>query len=112
VLDTVFGAFAFYFCGYAFAFGEGGQTNLFIGLNNFFLMGNVREAWFIFQFAFAATAITIVSGGIAGAFLMKSVPLMQPDIVRRTRSACCLLHIQLYYGSVHLSGCGPLGMAY
>ena len=74
--DATIGALCFYLLGYAFAFGEG---NSFIGDNGFFLHddGFVKDlpdgrtfngssyAFFFFQWAFAATAATIVSGAVA-----------------------------------------------
>ena len=56
-------------CGYAFAFGGNGQETIhkFIGNDNFALL-NAKDSdfsmWF-FQFVFAATASTIVSGAMA-----------------------------------------------
>jgi Amt family ammonium transporter len=63
--DTIIGAIIFYFLGYGFAFG--GDGNDFIGGEGFAL-NSVPEcdyAMFFFQFTFAATAVTIVSGAVA-----------------------------------------------
>ena len=71
--DAVVGILAFFACGYAFAFGEGGGW--FIGTDNFFLDGLDLAAipegglspatTFFFQAVFAATAVTIASGAMA-----------------------------------------------
>ena len=57
---------AYWLIGYAFAFGEG---NDFIGYSKeHFAISNIPEteyASFFFQYTFAATAATIVSGAVA-----------------------------------------------
>jgi len=75
VLDTCVGALCWWSFGYGFAFGERTDMkagNWFIGNDNFFLSngfegkkGSNAYAFFFFQFAFAATAATIVSGAVA-----------------------------------------------
>ena len=69
MLDVSVGAIAFWAVGWAFAYGfsEGGSSNGFIGTSQFFLSGDFGDdyAGWIFQFAFAATAATIVSGAMA-----------------------------------------------
>jgi len=77
ILDVFIGAVSYYLFGYAFAYGE--PSNGFIG-HNTFAAGNVRtnttvddvvvlpEAYYgfwFYQFVFAATASTIVSGAVA-----------------------------------------------
>jgi len=79
ILDVFIGAVSYYLFGYAFSYGEGEPTNGFIGFNTF-AAGNVREgnatienivapedyyAFWFYQFVFAATASTIVSGSVA-----------------------------------------------
>jgi Amt family ammonium transporter len=65
ILDACLGSVCWYLTGYAFAFGDKG--NAFISYSNFALSGVPTESygfWF-FQFTFAATAATIVSGAVA-----------------------------------------------
>ncbi len=78
VLDCCIGSIAFFLVGWAFAYGASDSTNGFIGLGNFALNDFSDYASWIFQFAFAATAATIVSGAMAertkfGAYLFYSV---------------------------------------
>jgi hypothetical protein len=66
--DACAGALGFWSIGYAIAFGNANGGNPFIGNEYFFLVG-IRTGrqlshWF-FQFGFAATAATIVSGAVA-----------------------------------------------
>lgn len=65
MLDVLIGGLAYWAIGWAVAYGPGG--NGFIGGSNFFSYGmetSSYPSWF-FQFVFAATAATIVSGSIA-----------------------------------------------
>ncbi|KAI0566162.1 Ammonium/urea transporter [Gracilaria domingensis] len=70
VLDACVGALSYYLFGWAFAYGPGGKAQGFIGFGQFALSSYDGEAfsdftgWF-FQWAFAATAATIVSGSVA-----------------------------------------------
>eukprot|EP00820_Chromera_velia_P016465 Cvel_26047.t1-p1 / transcript=Cvel_26047.t1 / gene=Cvel_26047 / organism=Chromera_velia_CCMP2878 / gene_product=Ammonium transporter 1 member 3, putative / transcript_product=Ammonium transporter 1 member 3, putative / location=Cvel_scaffold3036:13934-20448(+) / protein_length=287 / sequence_SO=supercontig / SO=protein_coding / is_pseudo=false len=65
VYDACLGVFIYWAVGYAFAFGESSWG--FIGTTEFFLIGtpSANFAYFFFQFTFAATAATIVSGAVA-----------------------------------------------
>ena len=65
MLDALIGGVSYYMVGWAVAYGPGG--NGFIGGSNFFSYGmdySSYPSWF-FQFVFAATATTILSGAIA-----------------------------------------------
>ncbi|KAH8071388.1 ammonium transmembrane transporter [Aureococcus anophagefferens] len=71
LMDACVGALWFWATGYAFAYGsDSSSSNWFIGGNKYFFLANGSEGangfhdWF-FQFAFAATAATIVSGAVA-----------------------------------------------
>merc|ERR1711871_650995 len=65
ILDACAGALAFYIFGFAFAYGTGGKDNAFIGTGNFALAYTTDWVSWIFQWAFAATAATIVAGSVA-----------------------------------------------
>ena len=66
LLDACGAGIAFYAFGYGFAFGHvGGDLSTFVGNDNFFLMGDTDPAFFFFQYAFSATAVTIVAGTLA-----------------------------------------------
>ncbi|XP_041365461.1 putative ammonium transporter 1 isoform X1 [Gigantopelta aegis] len=62
--DSFVAGISYWLVGYPFAFGEG---NSFLGYTNFASYGFPEErfAFFFFQFVFAATAATIVSGAMA-----------------------------------------------
>eukprot|EP00958_Prasinococcus_capsulatus_P025279 scaffold4189_cov378-Prasinococcus_capsulatus_cf.AAC.18 len=82
VLDACAGAIAFYLLGYGFAYGRppsGNEGNKFIGSGEFALV-DMHSGWhsWLFQWAFAAAAATIVSGSVAertqfGAYLIYSM---------------------------------------
>lgn len=66
-IDTALGALSYWAFGYALAYG--GLSCMFTGYSNFFLIGTdegsgIYGFWF-FQFVFASTAATIVSGAVA-----------------------------------------------
>lgn len=67
ILDACGGALGFFFCGYSFAYGTNGR---FIGsTSELYLLNGVVDGTdyidFFFQFAFAASAATIVAGTVA-----------------------------------------------
>ena len=66
MLDACVGGLLFWATGYAIAFGVSGDaSNGFIGDGQYFLNNFDSYASWMFQFAFAATAATIVSGAMA-----------------------------------------------
>jgi ammonium transporter, Amt family len=78
VLDASLGAISYWAIGFGLAYGTAGAANMFFGFGSFFLINEDDYATFFFQFAFAATAATIVSGAMAertkfSAYLMYTV---------------------------------------
>lgn len=67
LLDACGGAIGFYTLGWSFAYGPNGEGTTFIGSGDEFLrsLGAADLHQWFFQFAFAATAATIVAGTVA-----------------------------------------------
>ncbi len=135
LLDGCGAALGFYCFGFAFAYGGskfGGPTT-FIGHSDFFLM-NISENFFLsptvnpmaywfFQFAFAATAATIVAGTLAercqmGAYLMYSFLLtgfIYPVVAHSIWSPNGVFsptNVNRLFGTgaIDFSGCGVIHM--
>ncbi|KAA0146874.1 hypothetical protein FNF27_06322 [Cafeteria roenbergensis] len=68
----------FWLTGWALAFGKNaaGQSNAFSGEGQFLLLGETDMARFVFQYAFAATSVTIVSGAVVGRIRFKHYVLL------------------------------------
>jgi len=65
IIDSSWGALAYWTLGYAFAFGS--DNNAFIGTDKFFLINTDASEYssYFFAYVFAVTASTIVSGALA-----------------------------------------------
>ena len=66
-MDTCFAALSWFVFGYCVAFGIEGDSSSFIGTGNIALIDATKEDYrnFFFQFCFATTTATIVSGSVA-----------------------------------------------
>lgn len=71
--------------GYAIAFGEDG--NAFVGAGDWALVGSKPHSWavWVFQFSFACTASTIVSGAVCGRMKFKVSSAIWPKRARDCR---------------------------
>jgi len=63
IMDAAVSALAYWAFGFAFAYGEG--SNPFIGNSFYFLINNEDYINWFFQWVFAGTTATIVSGAVA-----------------------------------------------
>eukprot|EP00729_Bicosta_minor_P010357 gene10357-11184_t len=114
--DAMIGAPVWWAVGYAFAFGTGAK---FIGDDGFFMInvGDCDKAMWFYQWTFAATCSTIISGAMAGrtqlaAYLIYSIVVtgfIYPVIVHWTWSGNAWLADKGYLdfagsGIVHVSG--------
>eukprot|EP01025_Chloroclados_australasicus_P033543 TRINITY_DN3424_c0_g1_i2.p1 TRINITY_DN3424_c0_g1~~TRINITY_DN3424_c0_g1_i2.p1 ORF type:complete len:474 (-),score=95.49 TRINITY_DN3424_c0_g1_i2:324-1745(-) len=138
LLDACFGAVGWFMFGYAFAYGDvEGHINTFISGRKYFALEDANEReltedgainnifadWF-FQYAFAATAATIVSGAVAErtkfeAYLLYAVLLtswVYPVIVHWVWNPNGYLNFGqakiggLDHGMVDFAGCGVVHM--
>lgn len=64
IMDACVGAIVWFLFGYCLAYGDPEDSNAFIGVNNVAIKDGDWNAYF-FQWAFAGTAATIVSGSVA-----------------------------------------------
>ncbi len=124
LLDVCGSSIAFYFVGYAFAFGGDPEERSFIGNTNFFLLGfhndttGLLHAQWLFQFAFAATAGKFFALGACNMLHCSMDPLFSPakltflsfkfalaTIVAGTLAERCQMKAYLMYSMV-LTGFG------
>ena len=68
VLDAIVGSISFYLFGFAFANGDGSQSNPFIGVNLFALESIPNDTYdysfFLYQWAFAISVAGVTSGSV------------------------------------------------
>ena len=120
LMDVVVGAIIYWAVGWSFSYGEGdGNDNDFIGTGNYFLndLSACRYTEWFYQWTFAATAATIVSGAMAGrtrltaylAYTIVIVGFIYPTVVHWTWSGNAWLAEDGYAdfagsGIVHMVG--------
>lgn len=123
VLDACVGAIAYYLFGFAFAYGPGGSARGFIGAGNFALSSFAGEpfsdftTWF-FQWAFAATAATIVSGSVAErtsfyaymAYAFFLTGFVYPVVSHWVWDSSGFLYSLLDQGMIDFAGCSVVHM--
>mmetsp|Transcript_24853 Transcript_24853/g.34246 ORF Transcript_24853/g.34246 Transcript_24853/m.34246 type:complete len:530 (+) Transcript_24853:262-1851(+) len=124
VIDACVGAGVYYLVGFGVAYGNHPDfSNGFIGTDHFALAKYEDYAMFMFQFAFAATATTIVSGSVAErcaflGYILYAVLLtsfVQPTVAHWVWDAQGWLSPfhkdpMLGAGFVDFAGCGPVHM--
>jgi ammonia channel protein AmtB len=99
VVDVVCGGLSFWAAGYAIGFGKGETPSAisgFMGTHEFFVQNTddgVLHSRYIFQFSFAATSTTIVSGSVAGR--MKFVSYMAFRLYPQLTTAATYHHRHL-----------------
>lgn len=121
VLDACVGSLAYFLFGWAFAYGPGG--NKFIALGSFALTSYDGEAFndyhnFFFQWAFAATAATIVSGSVAErtsfyaylAYAFFLTAFVYPVVTHWVWSGAGFLGDILGSGMIDFAGCSVVHM--
>ena len=116
-LDVVFGGITYWAFGFGFSFGTDAGSNPFVGIGNFF--GTTTEeklgytyALFLFQFSFATTATTIVSGAMAERtkLLAYSCFSMLMTVIYALPAHWVWAEQGFLYqlGAIDIAGCGPV----
>lgn len=120
-IDVIFGALAYFICGFGFSFGnDPSYSNEFTGFGYFF--ANIEDkndeldghmfAKYFFQLSFATTATTIVSGAMAERTKLKSYMLFSfLNCLSYVFPAHWIWDEKGYFfkrGVVDIAGCGPV----